>query len=219
MIATVLNRIVVAPLTLLGVGVIVFILLRVAPGDPIAMMIAPGASPADVAALRARYGLDAPILTQFVIWLKGILGGDFGTSISLRRNVLGLLAERLPATLELAFAALIVAVILGTAWAIAATLMRRRAGEAVLDGINGVLLAIPDFVWALALVLLLGVLVPVFPLSGRLDPSVEVHFVTGFYLLESLLTLSFGVARDIAATWSCRCWRCRCRSRRLSRGC
>lgn len=197
--ATILNRILIAPLTLLGVGIVVFILLRVAPGDPIAMMIAPGASPADVAALRARYGLDAPIVTQFFIWLKGILGGDFGTSISLRRNVLSLLAERLPATLELALAALVVAVLLGGAWAIAGTLLRRRLGETVLDGINGVFLAVPDFVWALAFVLVLGVLLPVFPLSGRIDPSEAVPFRTGFALIESLVTLRFGVAADIAA--------------------
>ncbi|MGO4843617.1 ABC transporter permease, partial [Rhizobiaceae sp. 2RAB30] len=81
------------------------------PGDPIAMMISPGASPADIAAMRARYGLDESIGIQFLLWLKGMVSGDFGTSISLRRDVLDLLAERLPATLELASAALFVAIL------------------------------------------------------------------------------------------------------------
>ena len=76
-----------AAVTLFGVAVIVFLLLRVAPGDPIAMMIGPGAGAEDIANLRARYGLDQPFLTQFVIWLGGILHGDFGISISLHRNV------------------------------------------------------------------------------------------------------------------------------------
>ncbi len=93
-----LRRLATAVATLFGVAVVVFVLLRVVPGDPVAMMIAPGASPADIAALRARYGLDAPIFTQFWIWLGDLLHGDFGTSISLKLNVLDVLAERLPAT-------------------------------------------------------------------------------------------------------------------------
>ena len=95
------------------------------------MMIAPGASAHDIAELRARYGLDQPFLVQFGIWLDGILHGNFGISISLRRNVLELLTERLPATLELAIVACALAVLLGGATAIAGTLIRRTRGEAV----------------------------------------------------------------------------------------
>jgi ABC-type dipeptide/oligopeptide/nickel transport system permease component len=199
MILSAFRRLAIAPVTLFGVGVVVFVLLRVAPGDPVAMMIAPGASAANIAALRARYGLDAPILSQFAIWLKGILAGDFGTSISLRRDVLGLLAERLPATLELAGLAVLVAIVIGGGWAVVSTLSRRRATEAVLDGLNGLLLAVPDFVWALVLVLVLGVFIPLFPLSGRVDPSLDVPFRSHFYLVESVLTGRFKAAADILA--------------------
>jgi len=200
MIATgLLRRLGMAAATLFGVAVVVFVLLRVAPGDPIAMMISPGASPQDIAELRARYGLDLPLFSQFGIWLAGILRGDFGTSISLHRDVLGLLAERLPATLELAIAACLVAVAVGGGAAIAGTLMRRRLGEAALDGAIGLMLAVPDFIWALAFVLIFGVLWPVLPLSGRMDPSVSVPFVTHFYLLESLITFRFAIAGDIIA--------------------
>jgi ABC-type dipeptide/oligopeptide/nickel transport system permease component len=194
-----LKRAVMAIVTLLGVAIVVFLLLRVAPGDPIAMMIAPGASAQDVAELRARYGLDQPLLTQFVIWLGGILHGDFGTSISLRRNVLELLGERLPATLELALVACAVAVLLGGAIAIVGTRLQRTGGEAVIDAVNGLLLAVPDFVWALAFVLILGVLWPILPLSGRSDPSVDAALATRFYLFESLLTGRLGIARDTFA--------------------
>jgi ABC-type dipeptide/oligopeptide/nickel transport system permease component len=185
--------------TLFGVAAVVFVVLRVAPGDPIAMMIAPGSSPADIAAMRARYGLDTSILRQFVIWLQHVLGGDFGVSISLRRNVLELLRERLPATLELAFAALCVAVLLGGAIAVVGTLARRRPGEAAIDAVNGVVLAIPDFIWALVFVLAFGVFYPIFPLSGRIDPSFDGSFETRFYLLESLATGRFGLWLNIAA--------------------
>jgi peptide/nickel transport system permease protein len=188
-----------AAATLFGVALIVFILLRVVPGDPIAMMISPGATPADIAALRAHYGLDASLPVQFGIWLKAVVAGDFGTSISLKRGVLGLLGDRLPATLELAVAALVLAVLLGGAVAIAGTLARRTPLEPILDGLNGLFLAVPDFVWALALVLVFGVFFPIFPLSGRIDPGTETHFATPFYLIESLVTVRLAIFADIAA--------------------
>ena len=193
----VLNRLGMAAITLSGVAVAIFLLLRVVPGDPIAMMISPGASPSDIAALRAHYGLDAGIGAQFVVWARDLLHGDFGVSISLHRNVLQLLAERLPATLELAGAALVVAVGLGGAVAVAATLLTGSALGALLDAINGLFLAVPDFIWALVLVLAFGVFAPVLPLSGRIDPSVDAHLATPFYLVESLVTLRFGVLWDV----------------------
>jgi ABC-type dipeptide/oligopeptide/nickel transport system permease component len=196
---TVFARLGMIAVTLFGVAVVVFVLLRVAPGDPIAMMIAPGASPEDILGLRAHYGLDGSILLQFGLWLRSILHGDFGTSISLHRNVLELIGERLPATLELALAALGVALLLGTTLAVVGTLYRRRAGEAAVDGATGLLLAVPDFVWALALVLLFGVVRPLFPLSGRIDPSLDTAFSTPFYLLESLARGEWAAARDVAA--------------------
>src|ERR1700675_4062720 len=104
LLSVVATRVARALLTLAGVAVIVFVLLRVVPGDPVAMMISPGASPADIAALRAHYGLDGSLFSQFAVWVLYALRGDFGTSISLHRDVLALLGERLPATLELATA-------------------------------------------------------------------------------------------------------------------
>lgn len=199
MLATASNRFLMALLTLFGVGVIVFVLLRVVPGDPIAMMISPGASPADIAALRAKYGLDHGIALQFWLWLKALAGGDFGTSISLKRSVIDLLAERLPATLELALAALLLAIVIGGGLAVLGTLMRRTPAEPVLDGVNGLALAVPDFVWSLLLVLAFGVAFPVLPLSGRIDPTLDPGFVTPFYLVESLVRGKFDTFLDIAS--------------------
>jgi ABC-type dipeptide/oligopeptide/nickel transport system permease component len=186
-----------AAVTLCGVATIVFVLLRVVPGDPIAMMISPGATPADIAALRAHYGLDASLPVQFPVWIGGLLRGDFGTSISLHRNVLEILGERLPATLELAAASLVFAAMLGGAIAVFATLMSESALAPMIDAVNGLFLAVPDFIWAFALVLLFGVLLPVLPLSGRIDPSIGERFVTPFYLLESLVTLRLAAALDL----------------------
>lgn len=192
------HRVLMAAITLFGVAIIVFVLLRVVPGDPIAMMISPGATEADIAALRAHYGLDQSVPVQFGLWLKAVLSGDFGTSISLHRDVLELLAERLPATLELAAAALVFAVVLGIVIAVTATLLSRTKVAPLVDTLNGLFLAVPDFVWALALVLTFGVLVPVFPLSGRINPDSQQGFATQFYLLESLLTFRFRDLVDIS---------------------
>jgi ABC-type dipeptide/oligopeptide/nickel transport system permease component len=197
LLAVIVNRAAMALITLAGVGVVVFVLLRVVPGDPVAMMISPGATAADIAALKAHYGLDAPLFTQFWIWVKSIVSGDFGTSITLHRYVTDVLASRLPATIELAFAALVVAVLLGGSVSILGTLLRRTAGEAVIDGLNSIMLAVPDFIWALALVLLFAVAIPVLPLTGRIDPALAEGFTTRFYLAESVLTGRFAVAGNI----------------------
>jgi peptide/nickel transport system permease protein len=109
------------------------------------------------------------------------------------------LASRLPATLELAFTALLVAVALGGCGAIAGTLMRRTIGETAIDSLNSLMLAVPDFIWALALVLLFGVALPILPLTGRIDPALAEGFSTRFYLIESILTGRFEVAGDIIA--------------------
>ena len=190
----IIRRLVLVPPTLFGVAVIVFVILRVVPGDPIAMMIPPGASQADIGRLRALYGLDQPILHQFVSWLGQVVRGDFGRSISVRQDVLDLLLMRLPATIELTLLATLIAVVIGVLTALLGILLRGHRAEWAVDSGVGVLLAIPDFLWALILLLLFGVLVPWLPISGRIDPRVEIDFHTNFYLIESLLTARLDVA-------------------------
>lgn len=197
LLAVVVNRVAMALLTLVGVAIVVFILLRVVPGDPVTMMISPGASPADIAALRAHYGLDAPLLVQFWIWIRGVITGDFGNSITLHLPATEVLASRLPATIELAVSALLVAAIVGGCVAIAGTLMRRKLGELIIDSLNGIMLAVPDFIWALALVLMFAVAMPILPLTGRINPELAEGFTTQFYLTESLLTGRFAVAGNV----------------------
>ena len=193
----VVRRLILIPPTLFGVAAIVFVLLRVVPGDPIAMMIPPGASPADIVRLRAFYGLDQPMLQQFITWLGQALGGNFGRSISVHQNVFELVLARLPATLELALLATLIAVVLGLITAMIGIHLRGRGAEWVVDGVVGVLLAIPDFLWALILLLLFGVLIPLLPISGRIDPQLDISFRSNFYLLESLLTGRLDVANAL----------------------
>ena len=172
-----LVRLATTAVTLFGVAVIVFIVVRVVPGNPIAMMLPPGATGADIAHLEAMYGLDKSIPQQFVIWLLAVLHGDFGTSISLRQPVLGLVLSSLPATLELASMALVIAVLIG----------------------GGAALSIPDFLWGLLLIIVFGVLIPVFSISGRISPDLDLNFDTRFYLIESLARLRLDITANLLA--------------------
>lgn len=195
----ILHRLLTTAITLIGVAVIVFVVVRVVPGNPIAMMLPPGATDQDIARLTAQYGLDKTIPDQFLIWAGGVLHGDFGTSITARQPVLDLVLGRLPATLELSLMALVIAVILGGIAALTGTRKRDTLTEAGIDIVNGMALSIPDFLWGLLLILAFGVLVPIFHISGRVTPSLELPFTTNFYLFESLVRLRFDLWLDIVS--------------------
>jgi peptide/nickel transport system permease protein len=192
-----LSRLLTTLITLIGVAVIVFVVIRVVPGNPIAMMLPPGASAADIDRLKALYGLDKSIAEQFLIWFGNVLHGDFGTSITTRQPVLSLVLDRLPATLELSVMALAIAVAGGVTLAVLGTRLRGRKAEAGIDVANGIGLSVPDFLWGLALILVFGVIWPVFQISGRVSPRLELPFTSQFYLFESILRLRFDLTADL----------------------
>ena len=174
-------------LTLLGVSAVVFVLMRVVPGDPVAMMIPPGAGPDDIARLRAFYGLDRSIPEQYLLWLAAALHGQFGTSISLKQDVLSLVLDRLPATLELGATALGMAVLAGGTAGVVSAAVHGRWSSSAIDGVAALVQAVPDFLWGLVFILLFGVLWPWMPISGRVDPLLDFHAASGFIFFESLL--------------------------------
>ena len=196
---SVLIRLFTTLITLIGVAVIVFFVIRVVPGNPIAMMLPPGATEDDVARLTALYGLDKSIPQQFLIWLSGTLHGDFGISITTRQPVLSLVLSRLPATLELSIMALVIATAIGGFMALTGTRLRGGKAEAAIDISNGMALSVPDFLWGLILILAFGVLIPIFHISGRISPSLDLPFTTNFYLFESVFRLRFDLWADIVS--------------------
>jgi len=179
--------------TLFGVLVVVFVLLRVAPGDPVAMMIGPGATADDIRALRTVYGLDRSLPAQFGVYLGQAVHGDFGRSITQKQDVSSLVAARLPLTLELSALALLIACVLGVGTAMAAVGWRGAPAERGVDAATGFVTAIPDFLWGLAGILFLGVLVPVLPVFGLLDSDIRFDSHSGFVLGESLVRGRFDV--------------------------
>jgi peptide/nickel transport system permease protein len=199
LIRTFLKRLASMLITLIGVAVIVFFVIRIVPGNPIAMMLPPGAGEEDIVRLKALYGFDKSIPEQFLIWTKGIVSGDFGTSITTRQPVLLLVLGRLPATLELSIMALVMAIGIGGILALTGTRHRGQKAEALIDVTNGVSLSVPDFLWGLLFILLFGVLWPVFHISGRVSPALDLPFVTNFYLFESLVRLRFDIWLDLVS--------------------
>lgn len=181
-----------APLIMLAVSLVVVVVLRLLPADPVAMSLPPGASAADYARLRADFGLDRPLAMQYLGWLGRTLGGDLGTSIFFRRPVGELVLHALPATLELVAAGLLAGAVMGIAGGLGLFATGRGwVGSVVgtaLEALVTAAQALPEFLWALLLILLLGVAAPVLPFIGRLDPAIALPPArTGFLLMDSVL--------------------------------
>lgn len=191
MFATILHmlmrRLLVAIPTLLVVAALLFVVLRLLPVDPAAMSLPPNATTEEIAAMREAMGLNHSLPVQFAIWLGQILSGDFGLSIQLRQPVWDLVADALPATIELAFLSMIVAAVAGIAGGLLAFHFRDRLAEVAIDISSVVMLSLPEFLWALLLMLVLGVWLQWLPFMMRLDPGIERPVVTGFLLLDTLL--------------------------------
>lgn len=177
--------------TLFGVSIIAFVILRVIPGNPIVMMLPPQATQQDILELKAQYGLDKPIPVQYGIWLMNVAQGDFGVSIHMKQNVMELIMERLPATLELVITATFIALVLGI-FIGTISIMKK---ETIVDRMGSALavlgLSIPDFLWGLLFIIFLGVFWHVLPISGRIASTYTVKTITGFFLVDSLLKADF----------------------------
>lgn len=131
MLAYITRRILSAGITVAGVVLVVFFVVRVIPGDSAALRAGPDADPAQIQAIRVRYGLDDPLWDQFRTYLGKVVRGDFGTSMRTDSSVTGELLARLPASLELALYSLIFAAILGFVLGLSAAALRGTAWDAV----------------------------------------------------------------------------------------
>ena len=196
LLATLARRLLVAVPILLVVSVLLFTALRVLPVDPAAMSMPPNATREEIETARRTMGLDRPLPVQYAIWLGNAVHGDFGTSIHLRRPVLPLVEQTLPATIELTVWAMIIAAILGLFGGLLLFALRDRALEPVAETATTLMMSIPEFLWALLFIFLFGVLLPVMPFTGRLDPGLPLPDITGFLTVDAILTLRFDILRS-----------------------
>jgi peptide/nickel transport system permease protein len=150
---------------------ILFFLMRAAPGDPLSRLSeARPLSPQEVAALRARYGLDQPLGTQFLAFATGLVHGDLGVSIEYGRPVTALLAERLPATLLLGGSVLLLNFTVGLWLGVRQAVHRNRREDRWLTTLSLIGYATPSFWLGLVLAWLVGIKLRLLPAAGMQDP-------------------------------------------------
>lgn len=185
----ILRRLGALALTLVGLSVVVFVIARLLPGDPAMLAAGPQASPAEIAAIAAEFGLDRPIPEQYLAYARGLLQGDWGTSIMSRRPVAEELAAYLPATLELVIAALLIAIMVGIPAGLISGVFANRWPDVMSRTISLGLISMPRFFLGLLLQLLFAMWLGLLPLGGRFpltEPPPE--HVTGFFTLDALVT-------------------------------
>ena len=167
----VIRRALQAAVTFAAALALLFILMRVAPGDPLLRLDGDRPiSPRDVAALRARYGLDQPLGNQFASFLTGVVRGDLGVSIQYGRPVTALLAERLPATLLLGGTVLLLNFTVGLWLGVRQAVRRGGREDRWLTTLSLTGYAMPSFWLGLVLAWLLGIHWRIFPAAGMEDP-------------------------------------------------
>ncbi len=156
-------------------SVAVFLLIHLVPGDPATMLAGPDATPDMVAAVRTSMGLDAPLPVQYALWMQHALSGDLGKSYISRLPVTQLIGNALPATLELALAALLIAVVFGIPSGILSAVNRQSMPDWLITVFNGMALAIPNFWLGIVLILLLSQFAPGFASLGYAPLAEEVR--------------------------------------------
>jgi peptide/nickel transport system permease protein len=145
---------------------LVFLLIHLVPGDPIAQMLGEGAPAADLEAARHAYGLDLPLGQQYFNYWKGVLHGDLGTSLRYNQNVSRLLAQRYPYTLQLTLAALVVAILLSIPAGVHSARRRNQWDDRALSVVSLFGLSFPNFALGPILILLFSIKLGWLPVSG-----------------------------------------------------
>lgn len=152
---------------ILGITLIVFVLVRLS-GDPVVLLLPEDAEPEQIAVLREALGLDRPVLVQYAIFMRDLARGDFGTSLRYSgQAALPIVLERLPATLQLTAAALLVAILISLPAGIIAAVYRSRWPDVTATGLAVLGQAMPNFWLGIMLILLFSVQLGWFPVSGR----------------------------------------------------
>jgi ABC-type dipeptide/oligopeptide/nickel transport system permease component len=175
--------------TLIGLVILTFFLARVVPADPVALMAGEGATRAQIEELRQRYGFDQPLYVQLGIYLRLLDTGNLGTSMYTGRPVLEDLLERFPATLELTVVSITLATLLGVPLGVLSALRRNSWLDQLLRAFTTAGLAITGFWLGIMLQLFFSMYLDFLPLGGRIGVP-EPRHITGFFILDSLLTLN-----------------------------
>lgn len=193
-----LKRILQAIPILIGISLISFILINLAPGDPTTMMIDPRISTADLARLRTNLGIDQPIFIRYFYWLKAVLVGNLGYSYQSSRPVLDMILERLPATLILTLSSFLLTFLLAVPLGIFSAIRKGKISDYLITFLSFVGMSLPSFWLALMLLLIFSLRLHWLPTAGMLSfdyldaPLYRQAGDMFWHLLLPLVTLTIG---------------------------
>lgn len=193
----VLRRTLTSLLVVLGVVTITFVVSRLVPSDPASLYAGARARPEQVEQVRRDLNLDAPVLSQYVSYLGDLVRGDLGVSFATKRPIAQDLRRFLPATLELAFAATALSMLLGIPAGVVAAARQRRVSDTCIRMFAVAGVSIPVFWSALLLQLLLASKLGWLPLASRTDSTTSFSEQTGFFLIDAALSGSWSNLADV----------------------
>src|SRR4030042_1082126 len=173
---------------ILGVTLIAFTLIHLAPGDPVRTMLGQHATQQEIDEIRVRYGLDQPLYVQYFIWLGDVLQGDLGRSILSHEQVSTEIGSRFPNTIELAIAAMIFAIIIGAIAGIISATKQYSAADYTMMGVALFGISMPVFWLGIMLMMLFGVILGWLPIGGRINLLIPFQSITGFMVFDSIIT-------------------------------
>jgi peptide/nickel transport system permease protein len=186
MIAYILKRIVGVVLSLFVSSIILFVTLNILPGDAATSAMGLNPSPAAAAAFNARYGLDRPLVMQYLSWIGAATHGDFGLSYQTEVSITNEIARRVPITLELTFLATVATLLISIPLAFVASLNRGRLLDLVATSVSLVGLSLPAFATGTALVLFISLTLHWLPPGGFIDPTVSLWGNLRLMILPSI---------------------------------
>jgi peptide/nickel transport system permease protein len=185
---------------LLGISALTFTIMQIIPGDPVMIMLQGQThTPEEVERIRAQWGLDQPPVVQYLNYARQLLVGDFGRSFMLQRPVLPVLLQYLPATIELAFMSVLFATVVSIPLGIVSAIKHHTWVDRAATALSIVGISMPGFWIGLLLIIVFAVTLDLLPVSGRLEYAVGLDEITGFYVLDSLLTGNLPALRDAFA--------------------
>ena len=196
----VVQRLLTFPLILLGVSVLVFFSIRLIPGDAITAMLGTEAgllTPAQRAALASYFGIDQPVMTQYLRWLTGLFRGDLGISVTYGKPVLGVILERFPLTLELALLSMLIALCVGIPLGVLAATRNERPSDLVVRILAMLGQSTPNFVVGLLIIYVLSVYFGMVPTMGVFTPLTVDPLANLGQLIFPAITLGFAFAASV----------------------
>jgi peptide/nickel transport system permease protein len=196
----VLTRILLTVPMLLILLTIIFVVIRVMPGDPVSAMLGGHAPEKVIEAKKAELGLNKPMLNQYVDYLGQIARLDLGNSMIFKQRVSTSITDKLPATIELTFFGMLITIMVGVPLGAYSADKRRSTRDYAARLYSIVIYCIPVYWMGLMLQLIFGIWLDMFPIAGRTGPRVfaSTFEVTGFYLIDTLLTSDWKAFLDVA---------------------